>query len=142
MTKPHDEGTSGVKFLLSIHQEGNVLVLPLPAEAHVSPVADVAPEGAGFFAVGPPSEDIEPIHSQTMIPLFVEECTTPLVKELSSNLFVDVVSHKILIFIILVNEVHSISVPLSQGVPLSFSLIVVHDLHKLQNPSLEITHLI
>jgi hypothetical protein len=117
-------------------------MLSLPTEAHVSPMADVAPESTSFFAVGPSSQHIEPIHSQTMVSFFIEECTTPLVEELSSNLFIDVVPDKILIFIILMNEVHSVSVPLPQGVPLSFSLIVIHHFYKLHDSSLKITHLI
>lgn len=117
-------------------------MLSLPAEASVPPVADCPPESASLTPIRPPPQDVEAVHSEPMISLPIEESASPLVEELGPNFLVDVVPHKILIFIILVNEIHSISVPLSEGVSLTLSLVVVHDLDKLHDPLLEVAHLV
>ena len=77
-----------------------------------------------------------------MIPFFVEESASPLVEELSSDLLVDIVSDKVLIFVIFMHEIHGISVPSPQRVPGSLSLIVVHDFNEFHYSFFKVGHLI
>ena len=86
-------------------------MLSLPTQTHVPPMANVPSERPSLLTIGPPPQDVEAIHSQTMIPFSVEESASPLVEELSSDLFIDIVSDEVLIFVIFMHEIHGISVP-------------------------------
>jgi hypothetical protein len=93
-------------------------------------MANVPSQSARLSAIGPSPKYVQPVHSETVVSFSIEVSTTPLVKELGSDLLVDVVPDKVLIFIIFMHEIHGISVPFSKGVPCSFSLIIIHDLNE------------
>lgn len=64
----------------------------------------------------------------------------PLVEELCLNLLIYIESNKILILIILVHEVHGMSIPSSERISFSLSGVVSHDLRKFVNLLLEVFH--
>lgn len=103
-------------------------------------MADVSPEYSSFFRLGKSPEHIESIHLKTITSLSLQISSSPLVKELSFNLLVYIKSDQVLILVILMDEIHGVSVPSSQRVSLSFGRVVSHYLDKLLDSFLQVLH--
>lgn len=76
-------------------------------------MANVTPHGPSLFALSEPSEDVESIHFVSMVALSQQVSLPPRVEELGLDFLVDVEPHKILVFVVFMNEIHSMSIPFS-----------------------------
>jgi hypothetical protein len=113
MCKPHNEGLPLVGFLLSLHDHQQEVLLALSPKANISPVANVTPHSSGLFALSEPSQNVQSIHFVSVVSLSLKVSFPPSVEELGLDLLVDVEPDKVLVFVIFMNEIHSMSIPFS-----------------------------
>jgi hypothetical protein len=111
MCKPHHESLPLVCLLLPLHNHEYEVLLALSPKANVSPMANVTPHCPGFFALSEPSQDVESIHLMSVTSLPLEISFPPSVEKLCFDLLVDVEPDKILVFVIFMDEIHSMSIP-------------------------------
>ena len=105
-------------------------------------MADVSSKDSCFFGFSEPSKDVESVHLETMASFSLQEGSSPLVEELGFDLSVHVKPDQVLVLVILVNEIHSISIPSSKGVSFSLSCVISHNLDKLMDSFLQILHVL
>lgn len=77
-----------------------------------------------------------------MASLSLEVCFSPSVEELSLDLFVSVEPDQVLVFVVLMDKVHGVSVPSSQRVSFSFCCIVPHHFDELVNSLFQVLHVL
>jgi hypothetical protein len=70
-----------------------------------------------------PSDYVHCAESTLVVSLSLEEVVSPLVEEVSLSLFVDIKFNQVNVFVVLMGEVHSFSVPRSQIVSTRISQI-------------------
>ena len=104
-------------------------------------MANEAPHQPGLLSLGVPSQNVDCVNLLSMILLSLEEGLSPSVEELSPDLPVDVESDQILVLVVLMHEIHGISVPSPEPVPLPLHHIALHGLDKLINSLLQVLHL-
>ena len=140
MGEPHNEGLSCLHLLLPLHDGEHELLLGIFSQADISPVTNVSPHDPRLLGLGKSPEHVEAIHLQAMASLSLEIGPSPLIEELGLDLLIDIKPDQVLVLVVLMHEVHCVSVPPSEGVSLSLCSVITHHLHELLDALFEVFH--
>lgn len=139
--QPFDEGLSRKCLLSSLHYSKNEFLLILLAKANISPMTDVSSENSCLFALSHSLENGKSIHFETMVALSLKVGLAPSVEELGLHLLVGIISHQVLVFVVLVDEIHGVSVPSPQSIAFALRSVLSHYFYKFVDSLFEILHI-
>ena len=140
MGQPHDKGLALVGLHPPLHNLEEEFLLAFSPEAAVSPVADESAHGSSLLALSESPEHIQSIHLESMASLSSEIGLSPSVEKLGLDFLIGIEPHKVLVLIVLMNEVHGMSIPLSETVSLPLSGVFLHNFDELSNSFLQVFH--
>ena len=142
MCQPHNESLSLVGLHPSLHNLEQEFLLALSPEADISPVANESSHCSSLFALSESSKDIQTIHLESMASFSPKVSFSPGVEELGLDFLVGIESNQVLVFVVLMHEVHGMPIPFSETVSLSLRGVFLHDLDEFSNSFLKIVHIL